>query len=543
MKPLPIKKHACLRAAAVLLLLSLSLPALPFSPVSELYPSGHWVYDAISLLSLESGSATMAVDAPMSAAELRLYLSSVRIERLGSVGRELYRRVDRELSERSPLIADGFATIDVRPTVSLSARLRSGGDNALSFDDVASFNETSPLVSVPVYLGFSPYVTAFSDFSIGEGYWSSTQGDLSSNVPTDSSSFDVNIPGHSYLAVGNSFFTASIGRGALSIGRSNVGSMILSDTADRLDHFSLALFSPHIRFSLTPIELAPDRFAYYHSLKIMPASWLLITMTEASLVNSSLDPRYLNPAMVFHSYAGWRDDYGDDASNSSKVGSEFGLSLEVVPARNVRLYGQFVMNQFQTEYELETYGDAGAVIPNALGGMVGLEYARPYRNGYGRVTVECSYANPWLYVLENHDISYYASRKELVAPSGYPSQGIDTWLGSPYGPDCFACNVGLSYERPADRSLGLYWRTLFRGDNGDDFLSSDTDDYYPTTTAEASDETPTGSARLRHRLSVAGSRFVTAHLELTANVGYNCLASALAAGSPFASCAVTWSVR
>ena len=184
------------------------------------------------------------------------------------------------------------------------------------------------------------------------------------------------MPATAYLSSGNDFCTAVIGRGAQTIGRTVSGSMILSPTADRLNYASFTLFSPCLRFSMQPIELDTNRFAYFHTISFRPRPNLAFTFSEASLVNSTLDLRYLNPAMVFHSYAGWRDDYGKSTDNDpdndsvSSVGSQMGLGAEFVPLSGVRLYGQFLMNQFQTAYEDSKFPGADS-IPNAFGGPRG----------------------------------------------------------------------------------------------------------------------------------------------------------------------------
>ena len=85
-----------------------------------------------------------------------------------------------------------------------------------------------------------------------------------------------------------------------------------------------------------------------------PRAFLSLSFSEAALVHSSLDIRYCNPFMIFHSYAGWRDDYGQ-TGDESPVGTQLGLTAELVPWGGFKLYGQFVMNQFQTSYELDNY--------------------------------------------------------------------------------------------------------------------------------------------------------------------------------------------
>ncbi len=327
--------------------LSAEVPAK--ASLAEVIPSRHWLYDALAVLSLETGRATLAVNAPASKAELGVYLDAVPFERLSAAGQTLYRKAALFLGSSDALWQTGEASLDFSPRLSFTARYRPSGDGGLSSDILERFNDTDPLLSLPLTIGFSPFVSVFSDFSVGEGYWVSTVKDNYTNVPSTADSFDLNVPAQAHVAAGNGFFTAVLGRGALNSGRTISGSMLLSDTADRLDYASLVFFSHGIRISLTPVELAPDKFVYYHDISVQPFSFLTLRFAEAATVNSALDLRYLNPAMIYHSYAGWKDDYGED-EGVDPVGTQFSFSADLVPVKGLRLYGQFVMNQFQTAY-------------------------------------------------------------------------------------------------------------------------------------------------------------------------------------------------
>ena len=535
-----MKKNSGIRSICAAMVLFVSLPLAAFSPVSELYTSGHWVYDALAFLALESGETTLGTNAPASAAELKTYLHEIDYDRLSGVGRALYGKVESLLGETKPLGVTGLAEIDVRPEVSLSARYVGDSSARFGFETIEDFNETKPFISIPLKFGFTPYVTTFTDFTVREGYWASTLDNASTNVPLAANSVDLNMPATAYLSAGNDFCTAVIGRGALTIGRTVSGSFILSPTADRLNYASFTLFSPRLRFSMLPIELAPTRFAYYHTLSFRPLPFLAFTFSEASLVHSTLDLRYLNPAMVFHSYAGWRDDYG--TGNDSPVGSQMGLGAEIVPVPGVRLYGQFLMNQFQTSYETSNFADATS-IPNALGGLAGAEAVRPFRSGYLRFTLEGSYSNPWLYILDDRSICYYASRRELVAPSGYTTENINTWLGSPYGPDTISVNAAVSYEIPSGFKTALSYRYILRGDNADAFLASTDSSTYQNVSGASGETTPSGTASRQHTVAVSGSWFPQELLEVGGKLGYSLMSGSVRASSIFASCSFTRKLR
>jgi len=244
--------------------------------------------------------------------------------------------------------------------------------------------------------------------------------------------------------------------------------------------------------------------------------------------------------MLYHNYAGWRADYDGEATTED-VGSQMGLAIDVVPLPFFRVYGQFVMNQYQTAYEREHWPTAAGIIPDSIGGMAGLEYARPLGDGYVTANLEGVYANPWLYVLSNHDISYYWSRLELVAKNGLVADPVAGWLGSPFGPDSVAGIFRVGYERPGVFSAALQYRLVGSGSNLADFFTSD-DGYYPTTVEEvtATAVSPSGNALWQNAVTVEGNWYVLPCLNLTLSAGYT-VVSGSASGSSFdALVGVTW---
>ena len=66
------------------------LPALPRGGRrggQELIPSGHWIYDALMAVSLESRTVNFADSAPLTVQELTLYLDEIDYDALSEGGR------------------------------------------------------------------------------------------------------------------------------------------------------------------------------------------------------------------------------------------------------------------------------------------------------------------------------------------------------------------------------------------------------------------------------------------------------------------------
>lgn len=199
------------------------------------------------------------------------------------------------------------------------------------------------------------------------------------------------------------------------------------------------------------MELNPTRFLFMHEVSFRPIKQISVTLHEGVLINSFFDPRFLNPAMIFHSHAAWKEDYlpgTTPASENGAVGSQFGITIDAVPIKRLRIYGQFGMNQFQTPSELKGLNGKNYT-PNSLGGLFGLEYVYPTKIGYIISSVEGIYANPWYNILSNKKISYYHERKEMSSSIlGYDKSQIYTWISNPYGPDTITAIAQVSLINP-----------------------------------------------------------------------------------------------
>jgi hypothetical protein len=152
------------------------------------------------------------------------------------------------------------------------------------------------------------------------------------------------------------------------------------------------------------------------------------------------------------------------ARGYAPASSALGLELRLNPWRYGELYGSFLMNQFQTAYELDTY--AADYVPNALGWLAGVDLAVPFRGGWIVGGAEFSYANPWLYLRENRFNSYYWGRQltSNVSVAG-KSQYAGSSIGLPYGPDSLAFLARLGWDQPGRLRAALSFEYSARGQN------------------------------------------------------------------------------
>ncbi|MEE0885651.1 MAG: hypothetical protein UIB61_01970 [Treponema sp.] len=67
----------------------------------QLIPAGHWVYDALFMLSNETKRTSFATNAPISVGELKMYLNLVPYEKLSDSGKNLYDKLSEYLGTKS----------------------------------------------------------------------------------------------------------------------------------------------------------------------------------------------------------------------------------------------------------------------------------------------------------------------------------------------------------------------------------------------------------------------------------------------------------
>ena len=85
-----------LRGFFILLLLSFSTATPAFSATindTQLVRQDHWVYDAMSKLSMDAGIVNFVERTPLTVGELKFYLKEIAEYLLSPAGQELYQRV------------------------------------------------------------------------------------------------------------------------------------------------------------------------------------------------------------------------------------------------------------------------------------------------------------------------------------------------------------------------------------------------------------------------------------------------------------------
>ncbi|MEL3906232.1 MAG: hypothetical protein P1P65_04265 [Treponema sp.] len=515
---------------SIILLCTASVSGFADTPYALFVENNHWIYDAMHILSVESRQTTLADRRPLSKGELYEHFSVFETAKIPAASEPLYGMMQNYFGEHPFLITKKYLRFDVNSIFALQGQYVHRPNNEVRLDSFLRYNRTPPIISVPMQVMFTPYVSFYADLAVKKNYWANELSYPYTNIPFEANAFDAHFPTQAGISIGGNFCNLTIGRGALHIGRSLAGSMFLDGTLDRIDYMTASFFHKKVRLSMNVMELEPTRFVFSHEAAFRPLDWLAIRFYEGVVLNTPFDPKYLNPMMIFHNYFGWWEDQfnhtaaGTPGSSKtvSRIGCQLGLGVDMVPVRGLRLYGQYGQNQFQTRFEKKNYSGA-ANIPNSLGGLFGIEYIHPFKIGHLSVTGEFLYANPWMYIMENKNISLYHRRKDTVAGKNKTDSPIMIWMANPYGPDTMGGFLQCALVQPKKYSAKIQYRFLVKGENEDKFFKDTSSAYYPKASQYdplTDAKTPSRVPVYFHTFSLAGAYNIIKHLELSA--GLNC---------------------
>lgn len=502
----------------------------------ELVRSGHWIYDAVAAISLESGIRNFADCAPLTIAEIESYLSEIDTDSLSEAGLKQLHRIQDYFGEGNLSFKSDVFSADFEPSFNPEFYYKTNDEIGWVYDRYSRNN----IIDAPVTLSVKDYVALGMDIHLGENKGASSHNDNYLNIPTKDTEVDVNFPNYGYLSTGYKFtertgLSFQLGMGEQSIGRTSTGSIILSDYMTGASFGKISIYSPNLKYTFDTIQLNVDKYMYYHEFTGRFFNKLTLGFMEATLTNAPWELRYINPFTVYHGMAPWRD-YGEDDSHN---GEFMGLRFDFVPFRCLRVFGTFAMNQYQVPYERRDFADS--LTPNSLGGQAGFEAMIPAGGGYVKLSGEGYYAQPTLYIKQSPDWSFFRTYTDNIGDNAV----FYEWTGSPLGPDTIAGELSVGYENPGKWSLDLIYLFAAQGKNAEKsifydkasktwYSSTDNDNTkiktghksdvttpdgwcYPTSENGINQyaETPTDVPKYTHRVSLKGKWQATDWLSFT----------------------------
>ena len=512
----------CLRQALTGLLFVLMFDLLPVFAsgrgAQELVKSGSWVYDALTSIAIETGRVDFSDQSPLTVNELRLYLEEINYDSLSIAGKAQYRRIMSYFEEENFSVGSDIIRFSLEPEINAEAYYKTEDDIEWQYDRYSR----QPLILMPVTFSASDYISMGMDLRLSQNKSRMLHDDNYVNVPLSADQIDVNFPDTGYFSAGYNFtdrtgINFQLGMGAQNVGRSLGGSIIMSDYFTGASYANFEIFNPNVRYNMNVTQFNVDKYMYTHRFDVRLFKKLSFSVQESMLVYAPMELRYLNPLTIYHGMAPWRD-YGNDESNTCAY---LAIKASYAVTNNIRVYGMYAQDQFQTAYEKSNWPDD--VTPNAVGGQLGVEACFPAGNGYFHGWLEGYYAQPYLYIKESPDWSLVRTYSESVGDQ----TPFYEWLGSPFGPDTMSAQLKLEYEVPGKWSLGAGYLFMAKGQlsgtnvfgNGLNWGGTNTGSpdlnawAYPDTELQGKREarrrqnlsTPSGTREYVNRISVYGS--------------------------------------
>jgi hypothetical protein len=453
-----MKKHGVFFIGLFLFAVSW-LGAEPFMVIS----AGDPLLDDLRFAARSAGKSFLSLTPPLSRDEVLWLLDDLESGTLPASAWEACERVRRSMVPArfydSPLFS---AAIHVNGA--LEGRLRSNTDVPWLKRDT----ESQALLGLPIGLYFVDKFQIFFEPIVATDpwYYNHPVSNAGTNVPWEAERFDLNLPLRAFAAGGGKWWAFQIGRDRISYGLGHTGNLAVSDTPDYYDFARLSLFNPVLKYSFLVSQMPmnaeefsdPERYAaeyreedivdttnryfYFHRFDLRFFKKFSLGISEGAMVASPLELRYLNPITIYHSFYAWRDypEWGN--SGGYMAGSIFSVDFEWALHPGWALYGQMVMTEFSTQYELDNFPDQQP--PQGLGFLLGLDYALAVRNWRVSLYGEVVYTDPFLYILS----SPFNSMVWMRRSSDLGNKDLRySWIGHSAGRDVFLAALGARAEK------------------------------------------------------------------------------------------------
>lgn len=517
---------------AALLVLVLAFPA--FGQVySYMIPLSSDLYRDMDALYLISGSGVPSPSRPWSRSEANLILSRIDKRDLDENTLRLYEKISSELEASSPRwnFDDGFG-IGAEIETNFEYYGHTNGD-AFGIDDdwVYGYEERKPFLKAGLEFSVMDFFYTYADLQYtmgryqGEGlekfvpsvdfpsgigavvdkdenvtvvkrsrqYYQSH----SINLPLQSKDFEFEWPKRALISIGGRNWNLMLGRDRISWGESIIGNFVLDDHVQYHDMTRLSFFTNMFKYEWTNIFfetlLHPEageagkedgiRMLIAHRLEFRPASWINLAISENVMYGAPvLNMRYLNPAFILH-----------NLNNASMFNAIAHAELTIQPAKGLKIYGQFVLDQARAPNE----GDSQA---DAWGLLAGLNHTSMLGRGYLSSGVEFAYTTPLLYRRQDVDFLMY---QRSYTMDGYGDALKFYYIGFPYGGDAMVLKFDLCYRMPDVFEAGFTAEGMLHGEM--DMFKSHNTNGNNQELANIKDDTPSGNEILESlKLSIYG---------------------------------------
>ena len=497
----------CMKRILLVLLAATMAASGCFAVVPQkIHPVDSPVYDTISDIYLMTGRAMPSSSGPWSTSELLQMIDAIPRDEVPLFLRDSYYNVRSALTEdlsigMGPLSMqfNGSATLELYAHTETDGAVRGdvNGVAEKSFTGVGSWAfdmvHSSPFLQVGFQMDVSQTFYFCIDFALKSGFHADTgygyevgATAFGSNVPGLKTigngaplSLDPNWPYRAFVSFGGGNWNVTAGRDRLNWGLGRTGNLGISDNPPYYDMVRFTAFSARFKYSFL-LSSFPNKVNFYykdngdpgyvgsntHEKNVMEGlslyaahraeghffkDKLSVSLTEAVMYcteSGTLDPRILNPLMVFHNL------YTPSDTNSSLV-----LEVDWTPVRGLNIYGQYILDDLAIPGGESAGSPTSYGYPNAMGYLAGVRYAMQAWNGILSFNLEGALIDPYTYIRYNTDpdgaaseaygLDYIVGTRTYVTGAEYDSLVYDEYvLGYRYGGDCAVADLNVEWKKP-----------------------------------------------------------------------------------------------
>lgn len=490
---------------------------------SQVIKSGHWIYDAMYELGMEAEDTLLIDLQPLSIGELKFSFKQIDYDKLSETAKRTYDIVYEFLFNQKAVFNTKGLKFDFNIKANPEFYYKNSTDNDYTspsyIDWTFDYYYKDNVLTVPVLFGFGNNLMIETDAFVGKNYGASNEYDNFTNIPLQrhTDEFEFTWPRFAYGSTGLYFddwgLNIHIGKEGLNFGKTLMNSIFYSDKFETDSYVQANVYSQYFQYSLSTVEIDRTKFLYMHQIDFHPFKKVRVGVIEGSMVHGPFELRFLNPLMILHSYNGWVDSVDEDKKkyySEDHFCSYFGFTFDLMPVKNLRLYGVFSQIEIQLPSERKGFG---GYRPNSVGLQSGVEYNLPVRNNnLWKFNLEAAYTSPYLYIKQTPYSSLYRKRMDNLnyLNNTYPGERyVCSWIGSPYGPDCFALDTKISYEKKQKWSFNFDYKFVIHGEKSFNLFNDknnyvedkDIFIYYPYAKAKYLSETVKDETEKKQKLT------------------------------------------
>jgi len=495
----------------LLILITIFIIFMPLSgePSQKMIPYNNSVYDLLDILYLESGQLTKTQSKPLSISEFSKILNQLDTTQLTKTGRSTYRKISMYLEKES--VKDNNPEIKFHGTVSQEFYLDS--NNKYSGKEYGFSDRKDVITLQPeIFWGNTGFATA--DINIRKERTTVTDSDNWSNSWELWNAWDVKFPYKGYFSIGGPLWNIHAGRDILTWGLGESGKLLLSDAAPYQDFIKLSSLWNNVHFNFTFHSFEPtgydgsnysdrgewedQKFMIGHKVEFLPIENLRIGLSEMMMVGGrEIQLRDLNPFNFYHNQFIGRYSYANSIAQ---------LEVDYSPLSGLRLYGNFLQDQYKTSYEIDRWPIDESVEPNAIGYQAGIQKTFLFKNAEAYLIsgTEWTHTDPYLFLEDNETFTMNSSYK-LYGQTDSGNNIYTDPIGYELGNDCEVAYFFIRYIKPDKYQVeaNYSWRR-----HGELYIDNTLD-----LGIEAYElKGPSGIVETKHVFSVNGTYNVNEHL-------------------------------